>query len=194
MGDGLSDALDGATDQDKLGTLALVTLAGHTDVFPSEKVLDLADILDEDALDAEPDVVSGESLSEGLVVHLHELELRLDLSGQLDRGEGHEESRLQDASLYSAHGHCATGLSFLVLGLGGVLLTAALDARLEHGEEREGDVQPLVLSLVVEAAAVAADEGVGVESEVLELVHSVRVGHLILLSLSEMPVWSFFPG
>ena len=91
MGDGggLGDALDGATDQDKLGTLALVTLAGHTDVFPSEKVLDLADILDGDVLEVDLDLVSGESLSEGLVVHLQ----GLDLSGQLDRGESHEESR-----------------------------------------------------------------------------------------------------
>merc|ERR1719508_419766 len=67
------------------------------------------DILDGDVLDVEPDVVSGESFSERLVVHLH----GLDLSGQLDRGEGHEDSRLQDSSLHSPHGHCANASNFI---------------------------------------------------------------------------------
>merc|ERR1712088_748595 len=67
------------------------------------------DILDGDVLDVEADVVSGKSFSERLVVHLH----GLDLSGQLDRGEGHEDSWLQDSSLDSAHGHCANTSNFV---------------------------------------------------------------------------------
>ena len=69
----------------------------------------LLDVLDGDVLDVEADVVTGESLCERLVVHLH----GLDLSGQLDGGEGHEDSRLQDASLHSAHGHCANASNFV---------------------------------------------------------------------------------
>merc|ERR1719402_1474840 len=67
------------------------------------------DILDRDVLNVEPDVVSGKSFSERLVVHLH----GLDLSGELDRGEGYEDSRLEDSSLHSAHGHCANASNFV---------------------------------------------------------------------------------
>merc|ERR1711971_1281810 len=67
------------------------------------------DVLDRHVLDVESNVVSGKGLSERLVVHLH----GLDLSGQLNGGEGHEDSRLQDASLHSAHGHCANSSNFV---------------------------------------------------------------------------------
>merc|ERR1719446_1499070 len=69
----------------------------------------MLDVLDRHVLDVESNVVSGKCLSERLVVHLH----GLDLSGQLDGGEGHEDSRLQDASLHSAHGHCSNSSNFV---------------------------------------------------------------------------------
>ena len=69
----------------------------------------LLDILDRHVLDVESNVVSGQGFGEGLVVHLH----GLDLSGELDWGEGDEDARLQDASLHSAHGHCANASNFV---------------------------------------------------------------------------------
>ncbi len=59
------------------------------------------DVLDGDVLDVEAHVVSRGGLGEGLVVHLH----GLDLSGEHHRGEGHHHARLDDASLHTAHGH-----------------------------------------------------------------------------------------
>merc|ERR1712012_219223 len=61
------------------------------------------DVLDRDVLDVEANVVSGNSLGERLVVHLH----GLDLSGQHVGGEGDDHAWLDDASLHSAHGHCS---------------------------------------------------------------------------------------
>merc|ERR1719323_2770542 len=61
------------------------------------------DVLDGDVLDVEANVVSGDSLGEGLVVHLH----GLDLSGQHVGGEGDHHAGLDDTSLHSAHGHCS---------------------------------------------------------------------------------------
>ena len=61
------------------------------------------DVLDRDVLDVEANVVSGDSLGEGLVVHLH----GLDLSGQHVGGEGDHHAGLDDTSLHSTHGHCS---------------------------------------------------------------------------------------
>merc|ERR1719323_2742262 len=61
------------------------------------------DVLDGDVLDVEANVISGDSLGEGLVVHLH----GLDLSGQHVGGEGDHHAGLDDASLRSTHGHCS---------------------------------------------------------------------------------------
>jgi len=61
------------------------------------------DVLDRDVLDVEANVVSGGGLREGLVVHLH----RLDLSGQLDWSEGDDHTGLDDASLNTTDGHCS---------------------------------------------------------------------------------------
>ena len=67
------------------------------------------DVLDRDVLDVEANVVSGDSLGERLVVHLH----GLDLSGQHVGGEGDDHAGLDDASLDTAHGHCANTSDFV---------------------------------------------------------------------------------
>ena len=67
------------------------------------------DVLDRDVLDIEANIVSGDSLRERLVVHLH----RLDLSGQHVGGEGDHHAWLDDTSLNSAHGHCSNTSDFV---------------------------------------------------------------------------------
>ena len=67
------------------------------------------DVLHGDVLDVETNVVSGNSLGERLVVHLH----RLDLSGQLVGGEGDDHAGLDDAGLHTAHGDCANTSDFV---------------------------------------------------------------------------------
>merc|ERR1719365_110350 len=67
------------------------------------------DVLDGDVLDVEADVVSGHGLGEGLVVHLN----GLDLSGQVDWGEGGHNTGLDDAGLHTAHGHCSNASNFV---------------------------------------------------------------------------------
>ena len=61
------------------------------------------DVLHGDVLDVETNVVSRNSLWQRLVVHLH----GLNLSGQVDGGEGHDDTGLDDASLDTAHGRCS---------------------------------------------------------------------------------------
>ena len=67
------------------------------------------DVLHGDVLDVEADVVSGNSLGERLVVHLH----GLDLGGQHVGGEGDDHAGLDDASLNSANGHCSNTSNFV---------------------------------------------------------------------------------
>ena len=67
------------------------------------------DVLDRDVLDVEANVVSGDSLGEGLVVHLH----GLDLSGQHVGSEGDYHAGLDDTGLNSAHGHCSNTSDFV---------------------------------------------------------------------------------
>jgi len=67
------------------------------------------DVLDGDVLDVEADVVSGSGLGEGLVVHLH----RLDLSGEVDGGKGHNHAWLNDPCLHSANGNCPDASNFV---------------------------------------------------------------------------------
>ena len=67
------------------------------------------DILDGDVLDVEANVVSGDSLGEGLVVHLH----GLDLSGQLVGGEGDDHAGLDDSGLHTTHGDCSNTSDFV---------------------------------------------------------------------------------
>ena len=71
------------------------------------------DVLDGDVLDVEANVVSGDSLGEGLVVHLH----RLDLSGQHVGGEGDHHAGLDDTGLNTTHGDCSNSSDFVnILG------------------------------------------------------------------------------
>merc|ERR1719393_1201244 len=67
------------------------------------------DVLDGDVLDVEANVVSGDSLGEGLVVHLH----GLDLSGQHVGGEGDDHAGLDDSSLDTTHGDCSNTSDFV---------------------------------------------------------------------------------
>ena len=67
------------------------------------------DVLDGDVLDVEANVVSGDSLGEGLVVHLH----GLDLSGQLVGGEGDDHAGLDDSGLHTTHGDCSNTSDFV---------------------------------------------------------------------------------
>lgn len=60
-----------------------------------------ADVLDGDVLDVEADVVTGETLAEGLVVHLD----GLDLGGDVGGGKGDDHAALDDTSLDTADGH-----------------------------------------------------------------------------------------
>lgn len=61
------------------------------------------DVLDGHVLNVEANVVTRSGLSKRLVVHLN----RLDLSGNVGRGEGHNHTRLEDTSLHTAHGYCS---------------------------------------------------------------------------------------
>ena len=67
------------------------------------------DVLDGDVLDVEANVVSGDSLWERLVVHLH----RLDLSGQHVGGEGDNHTGLDDTSLNSSDWNCSNTSDFV---------------------------------------------------------------------------------
>merc|ERR1711931_453775 len=67
------------------------------------------DVLDRDVLDVEANVVSGDSLWERLVVHLH----RLDLSGQHVGGEGDDHTGLDNTSLNSTDWNCSNTSDFV---------------------------------------------------------------------------------
>merc|ERR1719452_122396 len=67
------------------------------------------DVLDGDVLDVEANVVSGNSVGERLVVHLH----GLDLSGQHVGGEGDDHARLDDTGLNTTHRDCSNSSDFV---------------------------------------------------------------------------------
>merc|ERR1712150_146348 len=67
------------------------------------------DVLHGDVLDVETNIVTGNSLGERLVVHLH----GLDLSGQLVGGESDDHAGLDDTGLNTAHGHCSNTSDFV---------------------------------------------------------------------------------
>merc|ERR1712003_213500 len=67
------------------------------------------DVSSLDVLDVEANVVSGDSLWERLVVHLH----RLDLSGQHVGGEGDHHAGLDDTGLNTTHGDCSNTSDFV---------------------------------------------------------------------------------
>ena len=93
--------LAGMVEDDHLGGEVLHTSGGLV-LAVGGHVASL-DVLHGDVLDVETNVVSGNSLGQRLVVHLH----RLDLSGQLVGGEGDDHAGLDDAGLDTAHGDCA---------------------------------------------------------------------------------------
>ena len=62
-----------------------------------------------DVLDVKPNVVTWSGLWERLVVHLN----RLDLCGELVRGECDHHARLDDSSLYTAHWNCSNTTDFV---------------------------------------------------------------------------------
>merc|ERR1719203_1751187 len=117
------------------------------------------DILDRDVLDVETDIISGESLCERLVVHLH----GLDLSRELDRGEGDEDSGLQDASLHSAHGHCANASNFVDILEGQTKRLVSGSLRRNDGVEalEEGDAASLAFLALHSPALVPGHVGGG---------------------------------
>merc|ERR1719371_35291 len=67
------------------------------------------DVLHGDVLDVEANVVAGDGLGQGLVVHLN----GLDLSGEGNGGEGDDHAGLDHSSLDTAHGHCANASNFV---------------------------------------------------------------------------------
>merc|ERR1711868_165289 len=67
------------------------------------------DILDRHVLDVEANVVAGDSLGQRLVVHLD----GLDLSGEVDGGEGDNHAGLDHSSLHTTDGHCANASNFV---------------------------------------------------------------------------------
>ena len=67
------------------------------------------DVLDRHVLDVEANVVAGDGLRQGLVVHLD----GLDLSGEVDRGEGDNHAGLDHTSLHTTHGHCSNASNFV---------------------------------------------------------------------------------
>merc|ERR1719481_1067056 len=86
---------------DDLGS-EVVSLHGRVVLAVASHVT-TTDFLDGDVLDVEANVVAGGGLNQGLVVHLH----GLDLSGHIGRGKGDDHTGLQDASLHTAHGYCS---------------------------------------------------------------------------------------
>merc|ERR1719348_1584647 len=69
----------------------------------------MLDVLHGHVLDIEPNIVSGNSFGQRLVVHLD----RLYFSRQLVGGEGYNNSGLDDSSLHSTHRHCANTSNFV---------------------------------------------------------------------------------
>ena len=99
--------LAGVVEDDNLGGEVLDTRRGL--VLGVGGDISSLDVLDGDVLDVEANVVSGDSLGEGLVVHLH----GLDLSGQHVGGEGDDHARLDDTGLHPAHGNCSDTSNFV---------------------------------------------------------------------------------
>uniref|UniRef100_A0A2M4DKJ5 Putative secreted protein n=1 Tax=Anopheles darlingi TaxID=43151 RepID=A0A2M4DKJ5_ANODA len=84
------------------GTLGWVVLGITSDVTTTQ-------FLDRDVLDVETNVVSGDGLLQSLVVHLH----GLDFSGQVDRGEDDDGTRLEDTSLHTTDRYCSDTTDFV---------------------------------------------------------------------------------
>jgi hypothetical protein len=68
-----------------------------------------AQLLNRDVLDVEADVVAGDGFGQGLVVHLH----GLDLGREGGWGEGHDHARLQDSGFNATDGHRTDSADFV---------------------------------------------------------------------------------
>ena len=88
--------------EEVLGGESWVVLGVRCDVTAS-------DILDGDVLDVEADVVAGNGLGEGFVVHLD----GLDFSGQSDGSKGDDHAGLDDSSLDTTNGHRSDTADFV---------------------------------------------------------------------------------
>merc|ERR1719158_703063 len=69
----------------------------------------MLDVLHRHVLDVEADVVAGNGLGQGLVVHLD----GLDLSGEVDRGKGDDHAGLDHSGLNTTHWHCSNASNFV---------------------------------------------------------------------------------
>jgi hypothetical protein len=90
--------LSGVVHDDDLGDEGLDFFGGI--VLGVTADVSSLDVLDGETLDVESDVVSGDGLGDGGVVHFDRLDVRLDVSG----GEGYVHSGLKDTGLDSADG------------------------------------------------------------------------------------------
>merc|ERR1712062_316087 len=122
------------------------------------------DVLDRHVLDVEADVVAGDSLGQRLVVHLD----GLDLSGEVDRGEGDNHAGLvggpaggDDGVESLKEGH-AVGLAFLPLNVP-ALVPGHVGRGLDHvvavppGDGHEGNGSWVVANLLDEARHLLLD-------------------------------------
>jgi hypothetical protein len=136
------------------------------------------DFLDGNVLDVEPNVVTRDGLLQGLVVHLN----GLDLSCDVDGGEGDDHARLEDTGLNTADGDCAdtADLVHVLQGEAKRLVGGAL-GRLDHveGLKECGALVPRHLVRAVDhVVAVPAGDGdevdlVGVVANLLEVLRNV---------------------
>jgi len=131
--------LAGVGHDDHLGGEGLHTLGWVVSVVGGDVAT--LDVLDGNVLAVEANVVSGDSLGEGLVVHLD----GLHLSGKTDGAEAHGHSRLDDAGLDTAHRHRAntTDLVHILKGQAEGLVGGSLGGSHKvQGLEEDGALVP----------------------------------------------------
>jgi hypothetical protein len=121
--------LTGVVQNDDLSLEALASLGWV--VLGVSSNHSTTDFLDGQTLDVEANVVSGNSLSEGLVMHLN----GLDLSGEHSGGENNDHVGLENSGLDTADGHCSdtTNLVHILKGKTQGLLRGA--GGWDHGIE-----------------------------------------------------------
>eukprot|EP01084_Bolivina_argentea_P066816 121832_1 len=138
------------------------------------------DVLNRDVLAIESDVVTGDGLREGLVMHLD----GLNLGGEARRGEAAEHAGLEDTSLNTANGHCsnATDLVDVLKGKTKGLVGGSLRGGDQvKGLEEDGSLVPGHVGGSIDHV-VADPAGDGDEVDLGGLVSDLLkvVGHLLL--------------
>jgi len=144
----------GVAIQDGCVTILDLSRVGHDDNLGGEGLASLGwvvsrvggnisslDVLDGHVFAVESNVVTRDSLGQGLVVHLD----GLDFSGEANRGEGNDHVGLEDTSLDAAHGHCAnaTNLVHVLEGKAEGLVSWALrGGDTVKGLEEDGSLVP----------------------------------------------------